>query len=143
VHELASIPAYSIFSATSELLVTAAVFYVLWRAYARNDFRRGLLVVVLLFEALVNITYMAYRMAVPSASFAAAPGWLVATAALHGILSLGMFLFLVFLAAMAWRDASRGENFFRDHPGTTWTFVGLWMASILSGEFLFVATYML
>jgi hypothetical protein len=139
---MASIPAYSIFSATSELLVTAAVFYVLWRAYAHNDFRRGLLVVVLAFEALVNISYMAYRMAIPSEGLANAPGWLTATAALHGILSLGMFLFLIFLAAMAWRDDARGENFFRDHAGTTWTFVGLWMTSILSGEFLFVSLYL-
>jgi hypothetical protein len=139
---MAAIPAYSIFSATSELLVTAAVFYVLWRAYARDDFRRGLLVTVLAFEALVNISYMAYRIAIPSDSFQDAPGWLTATAALHGLLSLAMFLFLLFLAAMAWRDASRGENFFRDHRGTTWAFAGLWTVSIVSGEFLFVATYL-
>ena len=139
---MATIPAYSVFSATSELLVTVAVLYVVWRAYRHSDFRRGLLVVVLAFEALVNISYMAYRMAVPSEGLADAPGWLTATAALHGILSLGMFLFLLFLAAMAWRDDARGENFFRDHAGTTWAFVGLWMVSILSGEFLFVTLYL-
>lgn len=140
---MAAVPAYSAFSAASELLVTAAVFYVLWRAVARDDFRRGLLVVVLAFEAVVNISYMAYRMAVPSHAFAEAPGWLTATAALHGILSLAMFLFLVFLAALAWRDAERGENFFRDHRGTTWAFAGLWTLSVASGEFLFVAAYLL
>jgi hypothetical protein len=139
---VASIPAYSIFSATSELLVTAAVFYVLWRAYARDDFRKGLLVTVLAFEFLVNITYMAYRMVVPAHGTEMA-NWLQATAALHGILSLGMFLALIFFTAMAWRDDARGENFFRDHPGTTWTFVGLWTLSILSGEFLFVAIYLI
>ena len=139
---MAAIPAYSIFSATSELLVTVAVLYVVWRAYRHSDFRRGLLVVVLAFEALANISYMAYRMAVPSEGLANAPGWLTATAALHGILSLGMFLVLIFLAAMAWRDDARGENFVRDHAGTTWAFVGLWMVSILSGEFLFVALYL-
>ena len=138
---MAAIPAYSIFSAGSELLVTAAVFYVLWRAYARDDFRKGLLVVVLSFEALVNISYMAYRIAVPAGG-QALPGWLAATAALHGILSLAMFLALLFFAAMAWRDDARGENFFRDHKGATWTFVGLWTVSIVSGEFLFVATYL-
>lgn len=138
---MGAIPAYSIFSASSELLVTAAVFYVLWRAYARNDFRKGLLAVVLSFEALVNISYMAYRAVVPAAG-EALPGWLTATAALHGILSLAMFLALLFFAAMAWRDDARGENFFRDHKGTTWAFVGLWTLSIVSGEFLFVATYL-
>jgi hypothetical protein len=138
---MAAIPAYSIFSAGSELLVTAAVFYVLWRAYARDDFRRGLLVVVLSFEALVNISYMAYRAVVPAAG--GLPGWLQATAALHGILSLAMFLALLFFAAMAWRDDARGENFFRDHKGTTWAFAALWTVSIVSGEFLFVATYLI
>jgi hypothetical protein len=138
---MAAVPAYSAFSAVSELLVTAAVFYVLWRAAARDDFRKGLLAVVLSFELLVNITYMAYRMVVP-AHGAEMPAWLGAVAALHGILSLAMFLALVFFAAMAWRDDARGENFFRDHPGTTWTFVALWSLSILSGEFLFVALYL-
>jgi hypothetical protein len=138
---MAAIPAYSMFSAASELLVTAAVFYVLWRAYARADFRKGLLAVVLSFEALVNISYMAYRMVVPSDP-AGLPGWLQATAALHGILSLAMFLTLLFFAAMAWRDDARGENFFRDHKGTTWAFAGLWTVSIVSGEFLFVVTYL-
>lgn len=139
---MAAIPAYSVFSATSELLVTAAVFYVLWRAYARGDFRKGLLAVVLSFEALVNISYMAYRIVSPATPAEAMPGWLTATAAMHGILSLAMFLALLFFAAMAWRDDARGENFFRDHKGTTWTFVGLWTVSIVSGEFLFVATYL-
>ena len=139
---MAAIPAYSIFSAASELLVTVAVLYVVRRAYAHSDFRRGLLVVVLAFEAFVNISYMAYRMAVPSDGLAGAPHWLTATAALHGLLSLGMFLFLLFLAAMAWRDDQRGENFFREHAGTTWAFVGLWMLSVASGEFLFAALYL-
>lgn len=139
---MAAIPAYSVFSASSELLVTAAVFYVLWRAYARDDFRKGLLVVVLSFEALVNISYMAYRIVSPATPAEDMPGWLTATAALHGILSLAMFLALLFFAAMAWRDDARGENFFREHKGTTWGFVGLWTLSIVSGEFLFVATYL-
>jgi heme A synthase len=138
---MAAIPAYSVFSASSELLVTAAVFYVLWRAYARGEFRKGLLAAVLSFEALANISYMAYRAVRPSGG-ADLPGWLTATAALHGLLSLAMFLALVFFAAMAWRDDARGENFFRDHRAATWAFVGLWTVSIVSGEFLFVATYL-
>jgi hypothetical protein len=136
------IPAYSVFSAGSELLVTAAVFYVVWRAWSRDDFRRGLLAVVLGFEALVNISYMAYRIVVPARGAASVPGWLSATAALHGLLSLAMFLFLLFIAAMAWRDHERGRNFFRESPATTFAFVGLWLVSILSGEFLFVAFYL-
>lgn len=138
-----AIPPYSIFSATSELLVTAAVFYVVWKAVKHNDFRRGLLVCVLVFEAAVNISYMSYRMMAPSSSLHDAPHWLTTTAVLHGILSLGMFLFLIFVTALAWRDNERGHNFFRENPAATWGFVGLWSASILSGEFLFVALYLM
>ncbi|MHB1260124.1 MAG: hypothetical protein ACYC2H_00265 [Thermoplasmatota archaeon] len=137
-----AIPAYSIFSATSELLVTAAVFYVVWRAWRFNDFRRGLLVAVLIFEAAVNISYMAIRMLAPSSSLHDSPDWLVTTAALHGILSLAMFLFLIFITIMAWRDNERGYNFFRESPTTTWAFVGLWTISIISGEFLFAMLYL-
>ena len=139
---MSTIPAYSIFSAASELLVTAAVFYVVWRAWHRDDFRRGLLVCVLAFEAAVNISYMAVRMLAPSSTLHDTPNWLVTTAALHGILSLVMFLFLIFITIMAWRDNERGENFFRESPGTTWAFTGLWMISIVSGEFLFVMLYL-
>lgn len=136
------IPLYSTFSATSELLVTAAVFYVVWKALKHNDFRRGLLVSVLVFEAAVNISYMAYRMLAPSSTLHDAPHWLISTAALHGILSLAMFLFLIFVTVLAWRDNERGHNFFRENPTATWGFVGLWTASILSGEFLFVMLYL-
>lgn len=136
------IPVYSIFSATSELLVTAAVLYVVWKGW-HGDFRRGLLVCVLVFEAFVNVSYMAYRTVAPSSPLHDEPGWLTATAVLHGLLSLGMFLFLVFITFMAWHDKERGHNFFRDSPATTWSFVGLWTASIVSGEFLFVALYLI
>jgi hypothetical protein len=136
-----AIPAYSIFSASSELLVTAAVFYVVWKAW-HGDFRRGLLVSVLVFEAAANISYMAYRTIAPSSPLHDEPGWLTTTAILHGILSLAMFLFLIFITAMAWRDNERGRNFFRDSPTTTWAFVGLWTASIVSGEFLFAALHL-
>lgn len=137
-----AIPAFSIFSASSELLVTAAVFYIVWRAYTKNDFRGALLAIVLAFEALANIAYMAYRVAVPSDELRDAPAWLTSTAALHGILSLVMFLFLVFIAALAWKDNRDGTNFFREQKATTWIFVGLWTVSIASGEFLFAALYL-
>ncbi|HLF16301.1 MAG TPA: hypothetical protein VI796_02580 [Candidatus Thermoplasmatota archaeon] len=139
---MAAVPAYSIFSASSELLVTAAVFYVLWRAYARDDLRIGLLAVVLAFEAVVNIAYMAYRMAVPSEGLAGAPHWVTVTAALHGLLSLAMFLFLLLLAAMAYGEHKKGGNLFREQPGLMWSFAALWSLSVLSGEAIFVFAYL-
>lgn len=48
---MATVPAFSVFSATSELFVTAAVYFVLWRAWRHDDFRGKLLAVTLAFEA--------------------------------------------------------------------------------------------
>lgn len=137
-----AIPPYSTFSATSELLVTAAVYYVVWKAYAHGDLRKGMLVTVLAFEAVVNISYMAYRFAVPNQALSGAPGWLTSVAVLHGILSLAMFIGLVFLAALAWRDDRTGGNFFREQAPVTWSFVGLWGVSVASGELLYVGFYL-
>lgn len=137
-----AVAAYSVFSAVSELFVTAAVFYVLWRGYARNQFRGALLAIILAFETLVNVTYMAYRLAIPSDAAADGPEWLGPVGALHGILSLAMLIGLAFLGWLAAAHYKDGENFFREHKGTTWTFVGLWLVSILSGEFLFAMTYL-
>ncbi len=139
---LTAIPAFSIFSASSELLVTAAVFYVLWRAYFHGDLRWGLLWVTLGFEAAVNITYMAYRIAVPSHAAADAPAWMTAVQGAHGILSLVMFIGLILLAGMARAVHRDGRNFFRESPALTLSFVVLWIASVASGEFIFVATYL-
>lgn len=138
---MAAIPAFSIFSATSELLVTGVVFYALWRAYVHNDLRKGLLWATLAFEACVNITYMTYRLAVPH-SPSAAPTWLVWFQGGHGALSLLMFVGLIILVGMATAVHADGRNFFRELPKTTLAFVVLWMLSVLSGEVIFVATYL-
>src|SRR5687767_7320604 len=72
---VAGIPPYSIFSATTEVLVTAAVFYVVWKAW-HGDFRRALLVSVLVFEVLFNVSYMAYRMFWDTDGLEDIPDWL-------------------------------------------------------------------
>jgi hypothetical protein len=112
-----AIPPFSIFSAASEPLVTLAVFYVVWRAYARGELRVALLAIVLGFEVLVNVAYMAFRIAVPTRTSLDGPAWLGPFAAGHGLLSLLMLLFLFFLAALAKGDYAQGDNFFRDHRG--------------------------
>jgi hypothetical protein len=140
VRSLPAIPAFSIFSASTELLVTAAVFYVLRRAWARGEFRGALLAVTLAFEGMVNVAYMAYRVAVPAR--AAAPSWTLPFAAAHGLLSIVMYLVLVVLAFGARFGYRRGENYFRERPRATWAFVALWSLSVLSGEVLFAGTYL-
>jgi uncharacterized membrane protein YozB (DUF420 family) len=138
---MTNVPPYSIFSASSELLVTLAVFYVVWKGW-RGDFRRGLLAAVLVFEVAFNVSYMAYRLFWDTDGLEDIPNWLGSVAAVHGILSLMMLLFLFFIAAMAWRDRERGENFFRATPSLVWLFVVLWTISVLTGELVFVVMYL-
>jgi hypothetical protein len=53
--------AFSIFSAVSELFVTAGVLWIIRRNWTRQPFPLGLFLAVALFEALVNVLYMANR----------------------------------------------------------------------------------
>lgn len=130
------VSAFSGFSAVSELFVTAAVFYVLWQAWSRNDFRGGLLAVVLAFETFVNIAYMAVRIASPAPELHRSEG-MMALLAGHGILSLVMFAGLVGFAVEANRLHKAGRNLLRERPRSALGFVALWTLSVLSGELIF------
>ena len=65
-------PPFSIFSAVSELFVTAGVLFVIRRNWTRRPFPFALFLGVALFEGLVNVLYMANRASEASAGHAAA-----------------------------------------------------------------------
>lgn len=137
------IPAFSIFSAVSELAVTAGVFFVIHRNWNRRAFPLPLFLTVVLFEALVNVLYMSHR-----ASQAASGAVTIAPAmklffAVHGMVSLVAFIVFVVLGVFAYQDQKRGVYFFRERPVLTWTFLVVWMLSIASGEAIFVMRYLL
>ena len=138
------IPAFSIFSAVSELFVTAGVLYVIRRNWTRRPFPFGLFLVVSLFEALVNVMYMANRSAAASAPGATE---VLSTAmkigyAAHGLLSLIAYLVFVVLGALAYQEQKAGRWFFRDHAALMWSFLVLWTISIGSGEVIFALRYL-
>ena len=136
------IPPFSIFSAVSELIVTAAVFYLVRLNWTRRPFPLPLFLGVALFEALVNVVYMANRAARASTGAdAIAPAMKVFFAA-HGMLSLLAYLVFVVLAVFAWQDQRAGRWFFRDRPVLTWSFLAAWTVSVVSGEVLFVLRYL-
>ncbi|MFI5370685.1 MAG: hypothetical protein ACHQ52_03935 [Candidatus Eisenbacteria bacterium] len=138
------VPAFSVFSAVSELFVTAGVIYVVRRNWTRRPFPLAVFLVVALFEALVNVMYMANRAAQASTPGAVhLSGGMKLAFALHGMLSLLAYLVFVVLAVFAYQDQRRGRFFFREHPVVTWTFAVVWAVSILSGETLFVTRYLL
>ena len=137
-----SIPPFSLFSAISELFVTAAVYYVVRRNWTRRPFPLPLFIAVALFEALVNVTYMATRASRASTGADLMPAGMKLMFAAHGLLSLLAFLVFVVLAVYAWLDQRAGRWFFRERPPVTWAFLTLWTVSILSGEVLFVLRYL-
>jgi arginine exporter protein ArgO len=143
----AHIPAFSRFSAISELLVTAGVLFVVRRNWTRRLFPFGVFLSVALFEGLVNVMYMANR----ASEAASAPGHAAASAlptgmkiafAAHGLLSLLAYLVFVVLGTFAHQEQGKGRWFFREHPVLTWTFLVGWMISIVSGEAIFALRYL-
>ena len=132
---------YSTLSAVTELGVTAVVYTFIFTAYRRDVFRVGLIAFALTYEVLVNISYMTFRL------FQTADGVEHSAAmtrflAFHGILSLVMFLGLVAFTIAAVREHKRGLNLFRQNPAMMWAFVFLWAVSILTGEAIYVLTYL-
>lgn len=137
-----SIPPFSIFSAVSELFVTAAVFYVVRRNWTRRPFPLPLFIAVALFEALVNVVYMANRAARASAGHDVVSPAMKVFFAAHGMLSLLAYLVFVILAVLAWQEQRAGRWFFRERPALTWGFLAAWTVSVVSGEVLFVLRYL-
>ena len=137
------VPAFSVFSAVSELFVTAAVLVVVRRNWTRRGFSLPLFLAVVLFEALVNVLYMSTRAAQASTPASPlSPGMRVFFAA-HGMLSLLAYLVFVVLGVIAWQEQRAGRYFFRERPGITWTFAVVWTISVVSGEVMFTLRYLL
>jgi hypothetical protein len=63
--------------------------------------------------------------------------------AVHGMLSLVAYLVFVLLGILAYQEQKEGRFFFRERPAMTWAFLALWTVSIVSGEAIFVARYLM
>jgi len=138
------IPTFSIFSAISELFVTAGVLYIIRRNWTRRTFPLGVFLTVALFEAFINVMYMATKSAQASsgATTGLSPAMRIFYAG-HGMLSLLAYLVFVVLGVFAYQDQKENRFWFRDRPRLTWTFLVVWTISIVSGEAIFVAHYLL
>jgi len=138
----ARIPAFSIFSAVSELFVTAGVVYVIARNWTRRAFPLGLFLVIAVFEAFVNVFYMATKSARAAAGAETISTGMKIAFAAHGMLSLLAYLVFVVLGVIAWQEQRAGRYFFRERPGVTWTFAVVWAISVISGEVMFALRYL-
>ena len=134
------VPPFSIFSALSEVFVTIAVLVAVCRSLKGQPLMIKTLGATLSFELCVNVLYMAGMSGTVEKSVH--PTWFKIFAASHGILSLGMFVGLAILFMLAVWDVKDGRKaWFERHPVGTWIFIGLWMISVSSGEFLFIYQY--
>lgn len=133
---------FSTFAAISELFVTAAVLTVIIGDLRGHPLRWKLLWGTLAFELFINISYMVSR-AIVIAQNDPAPlaSWIGVLGALHGILSLIMFVGLVILALLATRAFRRGQAFFQEHRALSYVFIALWLISVGSGEVIYLAVW--
>jgi len=135
------IPPFSIFSAVSEF-VTAGVLYVIRRNWTRRPFPFALFLAVAIFEATVNVLYMAGRASEAATGAATLSPAVRLMFAAHGILSLLAYLVFVIMGVFAYQDQKEGRYFFPERPVLTWSFLAAWVISIGSGEALFVWRYL-
>lgn len=133
---------FSTFSAISELIVTALVLSVIFDNLKGNPLRWKLLFGTLAFELAVNVMYMVQRTIVVAENHPDPLGnWVSVLGALHGILSLVMFIGLIWLAVLAYRASRQGIAYFQQRAGLTWVFVVLWIISVASGEVIYFAVW--
>jgi hypothetical protein len=137
-----SVPPFSIFSAISELFVTAGVFFVVRRNWTGRAFPLWVFLAVALFEALVNVLYMAHRASQAATGVDALSQGMKIFFAAHGTLSLVAYVVFVILGVFAYQDQKAGRYYFRERPAFTWTFLVVWTVSVVSGEALFVVRYL-
>src|SRR5437899_11208360 len=136
------IPPFSLFSAISELFVTAGVLYVILRNWNRRRFSFPIFLGVVLFEAFVNVLYMSQRASQASSGAVSMSPGMRLFFAIHGVASLFAFIVFVVLGVFAHQDQKKNSFYFRERPVVTWMFLVIWTASIASGEVIFALRYL-
>lgn len=126
---------FSTFSAIAEIFVTIGVLYLVYQSVKARPFNGKLALGIVLFEFFVNMLYMISRM--DHHASVDYPIWFKILAAVHGSLSLLVFIAFAVYAAIAYADSKKGKFFFKEHPIQTKVFVFFWMVSVLSGEVLY------
>lgn len=138
-----TIPLFSVFAALSEVIVTIAVLYVIISNMRGQVLKWKLLLAALLFEVLVNVSYMIYRAShITSETGETLSPMLRGLAGFHGALSLVMLLVLIQMSFLAYRQMHRGQQFFQEHRIASILFIVWWLISVFSGELFFVLRYL-
>ena len=135
-----NIPLWSVATLLTELVVTASVYFIIWKGYRTGIFLRLFAFGILTYEALFNVSYMFSRVSGVQGAVTYSP-FEIALAIFHGIFSIIMFVTLIAFFLLAARVYSRGENYFLTQKKLTIAFVAAWGISILSGIIFFISLY--
>lgn len=126
---------FSTFAAISELFVTLGVLHVVYHNYKQLGYKWSLALGLMIFEFSVNMLYMISRLGHHAESTLSSGSKILA--ALHGSLSLIVFILLVVFSLLARQAFAQGKFYYHDHKVLTAVFVVLWLASVGSGEVLY------
>lgn len=134
-------PLFSTVTLFTELLVSAAVYYTIYKGYRHSKFPTKISLAALAYETVFNISYMFSR--VPSHAKAAktTPPLLILLAIIHGILSLIMFVALIVFFVLAYKNYKKERNYFFEHKKITYAFLFFWTFSIVSGILFYFLEY--
>jgi hypothetical protein len=135
------IPILSAVTLFAELLITASVYFIIWKAYRTGTFFRWFAFGVLAYEVLFNISYM-FSKELRGDNAGVLNPYETTLAIFHGTFSLLMFILLLIFFIAAARGYRRGDNYFLKHRQLTIAFVYAWGLSILSGAGLFASLYL-
>lgn len=134
-------PLQSTLTLFAEIIITIIVLYVFYSGYRKNKFPRYLAAFAIGYEIVFNISYMVSRMLTHNVAASRDTGIEIALAAFHGTLSLMMFILLIVFFVFAWKNYSKGTNYFKKRKKITVLFLIFWLVSVLSGILFYIVEY--
>lgn len=135
-----SAPIYSTVTLVAEIFVSSAIFYSFYQGYKNNKFPEKLAIGALTYEILFNISYMAVRL--PEHESGISDKFRKIFGAIHGSLSLLMFISLIIFFTLAIKNYRKDVNYFKKHKYLTFIFLFFWSVSIITGiSFYFIEYY--
>lgn len=128
----------SIIGAATSLLVTPLLIYVLFKARNEGRFATRIFVAAMLFESLFLVAYMTFLSFQPGRNDTITDPLDVTLGAMHGVLALIVFIGFWTLLPISLQHYRRGRNLYRESTWLTWSATALRIATLATGEALFV-----
>ena len=125
---------WSTFTLLSEIILSVCVLYVFYYGYKNGKFLTSIALPSVLYETFVNIVYMVHESGEKNAE-------IVEGVVKHTPFYIGLAIFHGVFLFIAWQAYKKGNNFFRNHPWLTGSFIALWLISVASGVVFYYVIY--